>query len=132
MSKLTLVWQKDLHFKSGADSRPIELESSSPTTMSPMHALAYSVMGCMGMDVVHILQKGRHDLRGLAISFEGERAPEAPKRYTAMHLHFEVTGHVPEDAIARAIQLSREKYCSVMHSLRDDIKFTTTISTLAP
>ena len=94
-----------------------------------MQALAYAVMGCMAMDVVHILQKGRHDLRGLIVRFEGERAADQPKRYTAIHLIFDVTGNVPEDAITRAIALSHEKYCSVSNSLREDIAFRTSVTT---
>ena len=124
---LSLVWQQGLHFKSGPGGPPIEFESSDPNVLSPMHALAHAVMACMSMDVVHILQKGRHDLRGLTVSFEGERASEPPKRYTKMHLRFDVTGDVPEEAVTRAIALSHEKYCSVSNSLRQDIAFTTSV-----
>jgi len=93
-----------------------------------MHALAYAAMACMGMDLVHILQKGRHELKGLKVHFDGERAADYPKRYTAMHLRFEVTGDVPEDAVARALELSHEKYCSVSNSIRTDIAFTTSFT----
>ena len=126
---LSLVWQgSGLHFKSGADGPPIELESSSHHIPSPMHVLAYAVMGCMGMDVVHILEKGRHDLKGLQISFEGERATETPKRYTSIHLAFHVTGDVSEDAVQRAIQLSKDKYCSVLSTLRPDLEFHASVT----
>jgi putative redox protein len=125
---LSLIWQESLHFKSGPDGPPMELESSVPGIPSPMHVLAYAVMGCMAMDVVHILQKGRHDLRGLSVTFEGDRAPEPPKRYTSMHLHFNVTGNVPEDAVTRAIALSHEKYCSVFATLRPDLDFRTSVA----
>ena len=129
---LSLVWKGNLHFTSGPDGPPIELESSAPHVPSPMQMLAYAVMGCMAMDVVHILQKGRHDLQKLAVSFTGERATDVPKRYTAMHLHFDVTGSVPHEAVVRALELSHQKYCSVSNSLREDIRFTTSATVIAP
>jgi putative redox protein len=128
MASLILNWDGDLRFKHSPHSPVIEVHSSTPHVTSPMQALAYAVMGCMGMDVVHVLQKGRHDLRALSVKFEGERAPEHPRRYTSMHVHFEVTGTVPEDVVDRAIQLSREKYCSVSNSLRADIDLRTTFT----
>jgi putative redox protein len=91
-----------------------------------MQVLAYAVMGCMAMDVAHVLQKGHHDLRTLQVTFEATRAPHPPKRFTAIHLHFAVTGPVPDEAVDRAIQLSRSTYCSVSNSLREDIDFKTT------
>ena len=78
------------------------------------------------MDVVHVLTKGRADLRGLRVDFSGQRAPEDPRRFTAITLHYTVTGNVPGDKIERAIELSREKYCSVWHSMRQDIELTVT------
>ena len=63
----------------------------------------------MGMDVVHILTKGRHDLRGLAIALVAERAPEDPHRVTAVDMRFTLTGSVPDDASpARHRPLARE------------------------
>ncbi len=93
-----------------------------------MQALAYALMACMAMDVVHILQKGRHDLKALKVHFDGERATEHPRRYTAMNLRFEITGDVPDEAMTRAIELSHDKYCSVSNSIREDIKFTTSFT----
>jgi len=96
-----------------------------------MQALAYGLMGCMAMDIVLILQKGRHDLKGLSAHLEGDRAETHPKRYTRIHVRFDVTGPVPEDAVARAIKLSHETYCSVSNSLRQDIDFTTSYRIIA-
>ena len=80
----------------------------------------------MAMDVVHVLKKGRHDMRGLRADLEGERAPDDPRRFTSIELKYTVTGDVPNDAVDRAIQLSRDKYCSVWHSMRQDIRFDVT------
>jgi len=126
MSTLSLTWQGDLKFTNGPAGPPIELHSSTPGVVSPTQALAYAVMACMAMDVVHVLQKGRHDLQALSVTFEGTRARDYPRRYTSMHLHFDITGGVPDQAVARAIELSRTTYCSVSNSLRQDIEFKTT------
>lgn len=122
---LSLEWHGDFKFSSQAGFPPISLDSGDPNVPSPMQALAYGLMGCMAMDVAMILQKGRHDLKGLSVHFEGDRAETQPKRYTRIHVRFDVTGPVPEDAVARAIKLSHETYCSVSNSLRQDIDFTT-------
>jgi putative redox protein len=124
---LSLVWDSELDFHAGPDSPALTLASSREGAYSPMTLLAQAIMGCMAMDVVHILQKGRHDLKGLMVSFAGERAPEAPKRYTKVHLTFHITGAVAKDAVERAIALSHQKYCSVSNTLRQDLVFTTSI-----
>ncbi len=78
------------------------------------------------MDVVHVLTRGRHPLQSLSVHLEGDRSPEDPHRFTRIVLHLALEGDVPRDAIERAIQLSRDKYCSVWHSMRQDIEFVTT------
>jgi len=83
-------------------------------------------MACMAMDVVHAIQKGRHDLRGMSVQFDGRRAHEHPRRFISIHLHFEITGKVEDKVVTRAIELSRTKYCSVWNSLKDDIELRTT------
>jgi putative redox protein len=125
---LSLIWDADLKFHAGPDGPSLDLDSNDPAVVSPMQGLAYALMGCMGMDVVHILQKGRHDLKGLLVSFDSERAATAPKRYTKIHLTFHVTGDIAEDVVRRAIDLSHEKYCSVSNSLREDIVFETSVT----
>ena len=127
---LSLIWQDGLKFTGGPGGPPINLDSSEPGVLSPMQVLAYAVMGCMAMDVVYMLQKGRHDLQKLEVTFDSTRAPEPPKRYTSIHLHFEVTGPVPDKAVARAIELSHSTYCSVSNSLREDIELKTTFRVL--
>lgn len=125
---LELIWEHDLVLKGRSGDVEIVLDSASKAGPSPVQAIAFALAGCMGMDVVHILKKGRLDLKGLKISLSAERAPEDPHRITAVALEFTVTGDVPKDQVQRAIDLSHEKYCSVWHSMRQDIAFTTTIS----
>jgi putative redox protein len=82
----------------------------------------------MGMDIVHILKKGRHDLRGVKLAVIAERAQDDPHRVTAVTIDVNVTGAVPKDQIERAIDLSHDKYCSVWHSMRQDIAFQSRFS----
>jgi len=123
---LSLDWGGDLRFRNSWNSPTIELHSGTQGITSPPQALAYAVMACMAMDVVHAIQKGRHDLRGLTVQFDGRRAHEHPRRFISMHLHFEITGKVDDKVVTRAIELSHSKYCSVWNSLKDDIELRTT------
>ena len=63
----------------------------------------------------------------MTVKFEGERATEHPRRFVWMALAFHVTGDVEDAVVARAIDLSRDKYCSVWHSFRQDITLSTTV-----
>jgi putative redox protein len=125
---IELVWERELVFAGQSGPASMVLDSAGEAGPSPVQALAFALAGCMGMDVVHILRKGRLDLKGLKISLSAERAPEDPHRITAVAMEVTVTGDVPKDQIQRAIDLSHEKYCSVWHSMRQDIAFTTTIA----
>ena len=121
-----LVWAEGLKFGATSGTTALVLDSDGAAGPSPMQLLAEALAGCMAIDLVHILQKGRHALKGLRVSFSGERAPQPPRRYTRVTLTFHVTGDVPAAAVERAIELSRSTYCSVWHSLRQDIELTTT------
>ncbi|MEO6212547.1 MAG: OsmC family protein [Vicinamibacterales bacterium] len=123
---LELVWEHDLVFAGTSGDVQLHLDSDGVAGPSPMQALAFGLAGCMAMDVVHILKKGRHDVRGLRADLRGSRAEEQPRRFTAFDLNYTVTGSMAADVVERAIELSREKYCSVWHSLRQDITFTIT------
>jgi putative redox protein len=123
-----LIWEHDLVLSGKSGGVTMTLDSGSVAGPSPMQALAFGLAGCMAMDVVHILKKGRHALRGLRADLTGTRAPEQPRRFTAFALHFTITGDIPGEPVQRAIDLSREKYCSVWHTLRRDIPFDITFS----
>jgi putative redox protein len=121
-----LVWSDHLRFGVITGPNAIVVDGDGEAGPSPMQLAAFGLAGCMAVDVLSILQKGRHSLTGLRASFSGDRAPDPPRRFTRVTLHFHVTGTVPEEALERAIALSRHKYCSVWHSFRQDIDFTTT------
>ena len=121
-----LIWSDRLRFGAAGGPNAIVVDGDGAAGPSPMQLAAFGLAGCMAVDVLSILQKGRHPLTGLRATFSGERAAEPPRRYVRMTLHFHVSGAVPAEAIERAIALSRDKYCSVWHSFRQDIDFTTT------
>jgi putative redox protein len=120
-----LIWSGDLRFGATAGATAIVTDGDGAAGPSPPQLLAIALAGCMSIDVVDIVRKGRHALRGLRTSLTGTRAPEPPKRLLTIQMHFHVQGDVPEGAVERAIALSRDKYCSVWHSLRQDIDLTT-------
>lgn len=128
MVNLSLDWKGGLKFSNSAGSPAIELCSSSPGVASPPQALAYAVMACMAMDVVHVIQKGRQPLRALTVKFDGQRAPEHPRRFISMAIDFQITGEVDDKVVERAIELSRTKYCSVWNTVRPDVKLRTSFT----
>jgi putative redox protein len=92
----------------------------------PMETVLAGAGGCAAYDVVLILKRGRHEVRGCQVRLTSERADEAPKVFTKIHMHFVVTGRsLPEAAVVRAIQLSHERYCSATAMLGRTAEITT-------
>ena len=92
----------------------------------PMETVLAGTGGCTAYDVVLILQRGRHDVRGCQVKINAERAPTDPKVFTAIHMHFIVTGkNLPALAVERAIALSHERYCSASIMLGKTAAITT-------
>ena len=79
----------------------------------PMELVLMGTGACSAIDVVHILRKARQPITGCVVELDAERAPEDPKVFTKIHLHYVVTGKGLATAqVERAIKLSKEKYCS--------------------
>ena len=79
----------------------------------PMEMVLMGAGGCSAIDVVHILREARQDMVDCVVELEAERAPEDPKVFTRIHMHYVVTGRGLNPAqVERAIKLSKEKYCS--------------------
>jgi putative redox protein len=126
-----LVWAHDLVLTGSSGTTSMTLDSASVAGPSPMQALGFALAGCMAMDVIHVLKKGRHDFRGLTTSLVAERAEDEPRRFASVAMHFIVAGNVPPEPVQRAIDLSRDKYCSVWNSLRQDIELKVTFTIVA-
>ena len=125
-----LIWSGELRFGATTGATAIVTDGDGAAGPSPPQLLAIALAGCMSVDVVDIVRKGRHPLNGLRSTLTANRADDPPRRLTSVHLHFHVHGDVPVAAVERAIALSREKYCSVWHSLRQDIDLTTAFDIL--
>jgi putative redox protein len=79
----------------------------------PMEMVLLGTGGCSAYDVVLILKRGRHDVRGCEVELKADRAPEDPKVFTRIEMKFTVRGRaLNRDAVLRAVQLSHDKYCS--------------------
>jgi putative redox protein len=119
-------WRSQLVFEGGgAGQPPITVDGDTKVATSPVQLLLVAAASCTGADVVEILVKMRVVLRTLDIEVEGTRREEYPRRFTAIHFRFRVSGEgVDEAKMRRAVDLSLEKYCSVMASLAPDIRVT--------
>jgi len=92
----------------------------------PMETVLAGTGGCAAYDVVLILKRGRHDVRGCQVKITSERAPTDPKVFTKIHMHFIVTGKaLAAAAVERAIQMSHDKYCSATIMLGKTAEITT-------
>jgi putative redox protein len=94
----------------------------------PMETVLAGTGGCTAYDVVLILKRGRHDVTGCQIKMTAERAPTEPKVFTAIHMHFVVSGRgLKQDVVERAVALSHEKYCSASIMLGKTAVMTTSV-----
>lgn len=103
-------------------SPPIVVDGDGTEGPSPMQTLLLAAAGCAGSDVVSILAKMRVGLEAFTVDVEGVRRDEEPRRYVEIRYRFSLRGDGLDAAKAeRAVALSLEKYCSVIHSMAPDI-----------
>ncbi len=124
--KVVLTWQEGVRFSGGALEGPSTIvDGDNDAGPGPMLTLLLAAGSCSGSDVVVILEKMRVQLRRLRVDVTGVRREQEPRRYIAIHFDYHVAGEGLDQAKAtRAIDLSLEKYCSVVHSLAPDIAIT--------
>lgn len=123
--KAKVSWLQDLCFEGTSESgHKIILDGTNPGNgPSPMEAVLLGAGGCSAIDVVMILEKGRHTVTGCEVELSAERAEKPPRVFTDIHLHFVVTGtELADKQVARAVEMSMEKYCSVMMMLEKAVK----------
>jgi putative redox protein len=126
-----ISWIGELRFSATSGQASITIDSAGVAGPSPVQALAVALAGCMTTDVAHILTRGRQPLRALRSHLVAERAPDDPHRFVSVMMRITIEGDVPRNAVERAIALSRDKYCSVWHSMRQDIDFRVTFDIAA-
>lgn len=104
----------------------IDTKGSRGSAASPVEMLMISVAACTAVDVVSIMQKKRQIVLDYSAEISGTRREEHPRSFTSFHIHHIVHGRgVSEKALADAIRLSDEKYCSVANTVRPAAKITT-------
>jgi putative redox protein len=97
--------------------------------LSPMQAVLMSVGACSSVDVVEILRKARQGIESCECEINAERAETPPRVFTKIHAHYKVSGKaIKEKHLERAVQLSTEKYCSVMLMLNESVEVETSFS----
>jgi putative redox protein len=126
IKRVSLTWLDRMRFEGGAPGGPVTtVDADNATAPGPMLQLLIAAAGCTGADIVSILAKMRVPLRSLGIEVAGTRREEEPRRYVAIHFTYAMAGDGLDEARARrAIDLSIQKYCSVLHSLAPDIRVT--------
>ena len=127
-----LVWEHDLVFGGRSGAASITLDSAGQAGPSPVQALAFSLAGLHGYGRrAHPDERPARSPRAGDCAGRRTRAREPSPRHGGRR-RFTLTGSVPDGQVQRAIDLSHEKYCSVWHSLREDITLTTHFTVAPP
>ncbi len=133
MQTATIRWQQGERFEGATPSGhrlALDSDRKSNTGPGPMELLLVALGACTATDIVIILGKKRQELESLEVSVSGERAPEPPQVWTRLDVVFHVCGRnaeggpMDEKAVADAVRLSEEKYCSVAAMLRKTAALT--------
>ena len=123
-ASVSVRWRNELVFEGGGAGRPPTIvDGDTKVATSPVELLLVAGASCTGSDIVGILEKMRVTLRTLEMDVVGTRREEHPRRFTAIHFRFRASGAgIDEAKVRQAVDLSLEKYCSVMTSLAPDIR----------
>jgi len=125
--KVKLDWNGGMKFTAvNVSGQQTVIDGDKKTAASPVEVLLEALGACTAIDVVLILEKMRTPATKLEVTIDGNRRQTDPKYYTDVRVRFDVWGDgIKPDKLARAINLSFEKYCSVYHTLRPDLKVET-------
>lgn len=122
------VWKGDLTFVGSADSGfslvmdTFKEVGGNESGFRPVELIAIGVAGCTGMDVISILKKKRQEVTAFEVLVHATRATEHPKKITHMLIEYVVTGkNIDPAAVERAVQLSEEKYCPSIATIRNNV-----------
>lgn len=132
--EMTVKWNDKMSFTGFAPSgHEVKMDAAESvggenTGARPTELLLSAVAGCTGIDIISILTKMRLNPESFEMNVTGERADDHPKKFTKVNIHYALKGALPEDKVIRAIELSKDKYCSVSHSLSADITVSYSIN----
>jgi putative redox protein len=126
VNKGMLTWEKELIFHGRTQrGEEVDYDAESQWGCMPTETLLMSVAACLSIDVVSFIRKMRAKVTKFRIDYSGERNPTPPQYYKSMELLIHIEGeNITPKKMDRAISLSQDKYCSVYHSLRKDLKVT--------
>ncbi|MCC6612133.1 MAG: OsmC family protein [Anaerolineae bacterium] len=127
MAEVNVNWVQQKTFV-GTDSTNHSVVISSKDDgvgMKPSELVLVALGSCTAYDVVNILEKKRANLQHVRVTVSGEQAETAPWAFLKMHIHYVVTGsNLRDEDVAKAIELSESKYCSVAATLRQSVDIT--------
>ena len=125
----TAIWSDGDRFVGSATSRHaiVTDAAADKSAPSPMELVLIGLCGCTASDVLSILRKKRQPFTALEVRAQAERAPDPPQVFTSIRLTYRVKGTVEHKAMADAVRLSQEKYCSVSAMLQKTARITTVI-----
>lgn len=122
----TVKWQGDMRFEGTTDSGFTSIMDGDGQAISPMESVLVAAGACSSVDVVEILKKSRIDLQACRCELSAKRAENPPRVFESIHAHFVVMGDgIKDKQLARAVELSAEKYCSVLLMLIGKVELTT-------
>ena len=127
-TEITARWKGGLGFEAvNAQGVAVRMDSPSENPyLTPMELVLMALAGCTGMDTADILRKKRQQVESMEVRARGTRAEDHPRVYTAIELEYVVSGaDVSEEAVARSIELSMNKYCSVSAMLAPSVPIKT-------
>lgn len=124
--KAKVTWQNDLSFIGQTDSGQEVVMDGNGQGLSPMESVLLAVGSCSSIDVVDIMKKSRQNISACHCELNAERAENPPRVFTKIQAHYVVSGdNISEKHLSRAVQLSTEKYCSVMLMLSGNVDIST-------
>lgn len=121
-----MEWERDLVF-TGTTRRgyDIDFDSANEWGCMPLEGLVLSLAGCLAIDMVAILTKMRSAPEAYSMKIRAQRSTTPPQRLLGVDLELHLSGDLDPKKVQRAMDLSADKYCSVRHSLREDIEIRT-------
>ncbi len=130
----TVKWAGDgllVGISPGGHAMAMDTNPERKSAVSPVEMVLLALGGCTGVDVVSILEKKRMKVTGYEAVVSAEREPEHPRKFRKLHVHHIVRGvGITPEAVARSIELSETKYCSVSASLRPGAEITSSFEIL--
>jgi putative redox protein len=125
METATITWKGEQRFAAmGKSGHEVVFDSESKTAVGPMEMVLMALGACTATDIVLILGKKRQNLEALEVVCSGERSADPPRVWVKLDVLFRVRGKVEEAAMQRAMELTREKYCSVAAMLKKTAEMT--------